>query len=170
MKGSDVFFVVRLKNWQSSRVASDFNSFDAQLVDIIVMFHACWWCGWVPLYQFIQNTHDTFPTVFALLRNLGASGNQNIITVLQLPLLLNCLFWRRSEKHQNSASLAFVRGIHRGPVNSRHKWPVKRMMFPFDDVIMIRYIILNILPVSSYTSREVVFCVHYYCTIYDVCK
>ena len=39
-------------------------------------------------------------------------------------------------KHQSSASLAFVQGIHRGPVNSPHKWPVKREMFPFDDVIM----------------------------------
>ena len=39
-------------------------------------------------------------------------------------------------KHQSSPSLAFVRGIHRGPVNSPHKWPVKRKMFPFDDVIM----------------------------------
>ena len=39
-------------------------------------------------------------------------------------------------KHQSSASLAFVRGIHRGPVNSPHKWPVTRNMFPFDDVIM----------------------------------
>ena len=39
-------------------------------------------------------------------------------------------------KHQNSASLAFVRAIHRGPVNSPHKWPVTRKMFPFDDVIM----------------------------------
>ena len=38
--------------------------------------------------------------------------------------------------HQSSASLAFVRGIHRGPVNSPHKWPVTRKMFPFDDVIM----------------------------------
>ena len=27
-------------------------------------------------------------------------------------------------KHQSSASLAFVRGIHRRPVNSPHKWPV----------------------------------------------
>ena len=27
-------------------------------------------------------------------------------------------------KHQSSASLAFVRGIHRWPVNSPHKWPV----------------------------------------------
>ena len=39
-------------------------------------------------------------------------------------------------KNQNSVSLAFVRGIHRGPVNSPHKWPVTRKMFPFDDVIM----------------------------------
>ena len=38
-------------------------------------------------------------------------------------------------KHQSSASLAFERGIHRGPVNSPHKWPVTRKMFPFDDVI-----------------------------------
>ena len=39
-------------------------------------------------------------------------------------------------KHQSSASLAFVLGIHRGPVNSPHKWPVTRKMSPFDDVIM----------------------------------
>ena len=40
-------------------------------------------------------------------------------------------------KHQSSTSLAFVWGIHRGPVNSPHKWPVTRKMFPFDDVIMV---------------------------------
>ena len=39
-------------------------------------------------------------------------------------------------KHQSSASLAFVWGIHRGPVNSPHKWPVTRKVFPFDNVIM----------------------------------
>ena len=39
-------------------------------------------------------------------------------------------------KHQSPASLAFVWGIHRGPVNSPHKWPVTRKMFPLDDVIM----------------------------------
>ena len=40
-------------------------------------------------------------------------------------------------KHQSSASLAFVREIHRGPLNFPHKWPVTRKMFPFDDVIII---------------------------------
>ena len=42
-------------------------------------------------------------------------------------------------KHQSSASLAFVWGIHREPANSPHKWPVKRKMFPFDDVIMLMH-------------------------------
>ena len=42
-------------------------------------------------------------------------------------------------KHQSSASLAFVRGIHRWPVNSPHKGPVTRKMFPFHDVIMRIY-------------------------------
>ena len=40
------------------------------------------------------------------------------------------------KKHQSSAWLPFVRGIHRSPVNSKHKGPVTRKMFPFDDVIM----------------------------------
>ena len=39
--------------------------------------------------------------------------------------------------HQSSASLVFVWGIHRWPVNSPHNWPVTRKMFPFDDVIML---------------------------------
>ena len=39
-------------------------------------------------------------------------------------------------KHQTSASLAFVRGIHRWPVNSPHKGPVTRKAISFDDVIM----------------------------------
>ena len=39
-------------------------------------------------------------------------------------------------KHQSSAPLAFVRGIHPGPGNSQHKGPVTRKMFPFDVDIM----------------------------------
>ena len=39
-------------------------------------------------------------------------------------------------KHQSSASLAFVRGIRRCPVNYPHKGPVTRKMFPFVEVIM----------------------------------
>ena len=38
-------------------------------------------------------------------------------------------------KYQSFASLAFVRR----PVNSPHKWPVTRKMFPFDDLIMYKH-------------------------------
>ena len=41
-------------------------------------------------------------------------------------------------KYRSSPSLAFVRGIHRCPVNSPHKGPVTRKLFPFDDVIIDR--------------------------------
>ena len=57
-------------------------------------------------------------------------------------------------KHQSSASLAFVRGIHRGSVNSPHKWPVTRKMFPFDDVIMDMYIILHDKSVTWSSSTQ----------------
>ena len=40
-------------------------------------------------------------------------------------------------KCQRSALLAFVRGIHRWPVDSPHKGPVTRKMFPFDNVILV---------------------------------
>ena len=41
-------------------------------------------------------------------------------------------------KRQNSMSLAFVWGIHRGLVTSPHKGQVTWKMFPFDGVIMIK--------------------------------
>ena len=40
--------------------------------------------------------------------------------------------------HQSSASLAFVWGIHRWPVNSPLEGPMTWKMFPFDDAIVVR--------------------------------
>ena len=40
-------------------------------------------------------------------------------------------------KLQNSASLAFVRGIHQSALNSQHNGPITRKMFPLDDVIIL---------------------------------
>ena len=56
--------------------------------------------------------------------------------------ILTIVYWTvhsgtYERKDQSSASLAFVRGIHRWPVNSPHKGSVTRKMSPFDDVIMI---------------------------------
>ena len=52
-------------------------------------------------------------------------------------------------KHQSSMSLAFVWEIHRWPVNSPHKRPVTSKMFPFDDVIMLKFIMHNSVGVRS---------------------
>ena len=57
--------------------------------------------------------------------------------------------------HQSSASLAYVREIHRSPVNSLHKGPVTRKMLPFDDVIMSRHwsYLTNVGPNDVYKRR-----------------
>ena len=71
----------------------------------------------------------------------------------------DCLLNRLFRLIQSSASLAFVRGIHRWPVNSPYKWPVTRKMFPFDDVIMSSGIFLLLLKtVSSILFK---WCFHY---------
>ena len=61
------------------------------------------------------------------------------ITSLTVVYLIMLIVYSDADqrKHQSSARLAFVRGIHRSPVNSPHKGPVTGEMFPFDDVIMM---------------------------------
>ena len=66
---------------------------------------------------------------------MGAMASQ----ITSLSIVYSTIYSAADQrKHQSSASLAFVRGIHRWPVNSPHKWPITRKMFPFDDVVMMR--------------------------------
>ena len=67
---------------------------------------------------------------------MGAIASQITIFMIDYPTVYSDA---DHKKHQSSASLAFVRGIHRWPLNSPHKWPLTRKTFPFDDVIMIQY-------------------------------
>ena len=54
-----------------------------------------------------------------------------------IPMVYSTIYWGVDQrKHQSSASLAFVWGIHRWPVNYPHKGPVTRKMLPFGVVIM----------------------------------
>ena len=65
---------------------------------------------------------------------MGATASQ----ITSLTIVYSIVYSGTDEvKHQNSAPLAFVRGIHRSPVNFPHKEPVTRKMFPSDDVIML---------------------------------
>ena len=58
-------------------------------------------------------------------------------------------------KYHSSASLAFVRGIHRWPVTSPHKWPVTWKIFPCDAVNMnvVIHILSMILTGCNATHR-----------------
>ena len=55
--------------------------------------------------------------------------------------LLDRLFRRRSKKSSKLRVTGLCAGNSPGPVNSPHKWPVTRKMFPFDDVIMYQYVL-----------------------------
>ena len=62
---------------------------------------------------------------------MGAMASQ----ITNLAIVYSIVYSGADQRiHQSSASLAFVWGIHRGPVNSPHKWPVTRKMLPLDDV------------------------------------
>ena len=71
-----------------------------------------------------------------LRKSLQWRHNERVSNHQPRDCLFKCLFRHRSMKPSKLASLAFVRGIYRWPVNSPHKGPATRKMFPFDDVIM----------------------------------
>ena len=57
---------------------------------------------------------------------MGAIASQ----ITSLTIIFSAVYLDTDQrKHQSSASLAFVRGIHRSPVNSPHKLPVTRKCF-----------------------------------------
>ena len=61
-------------------------------------------------------------------------------------------------KHQRSASLAFVMGIHRWPVDSPHTGPVTRKIFSFDDVFMV-YQMASYLPSTFHCHIQNIYAV-----------
>ena len=58
---------------------------------------------------------------------MGAIASQITSLTFVYSIVYSTVYSDANErKHQSSASLAFVWGIHRWPVNSPHKWPVTR--------------------------------------------
>ena len=69
----------------------------------------------------------------------------------------HCLLNRLFRHTPNKTPKLRVTGLCAGwPVNSRHKWPVTRKMFPFDDVIMSTYRVdpLDIVPFETMCGDE----------------
>ena len=102
------------------------------------------WLSWKFGFRFIVSwstssfSNDFINTVWVAAFHysdviMGATASQ----ITSLTIVFSAVYSDADQrKHQSSTSPAFVRGIHRGLVNSPHKWPVTRKMFPFDDVIM----------------------------------
>ena len=81
------------------------------------------------IYQTLFNRDDHYIDII-----LGAIASQiTSLTIVYSTVYLGVY----QRKHQRATSLAFVSGNHRWPVNSSHKGPVTRKMFPFDDVIRV---------------------------------
>ena len=105
-----------------------------------------WLCVFRAVAQLPQASHQVV-LVFSGMLNLSMEGMHYgdvimgaIASQITSLTIVNSTVYSDADqrKHQSSASLAFVWGIHRGSVNSSQKWPVTRKMFPFDDVIMNR--------------------------------
>ena len=64
---------------------------------------------------------------------MGAMASQIISLAIEYSTVCSAADQR---KHQSSTSMAFLKGINRWSVNSPHKRPVTRKMFPIDYVIM----------------------------------
>ena len=83
--------------------------------------------SWHPIQKYIMHT-------FSLKRR--HDERDGISNLRRLGFYSSVCWGADQRKHQSSASSAFVREIHRWPLDSPHKRPVSRKMFPFDDVIL----------------------------------
>ena len=93
-------------------------------------FTVTWGILGFPWYQQVNMWKKNYCDVI-----MGAIASQ----IISLASVYSIVYSEANQrKHQSSASLAFVRGIHRWPLNSPHKWPVTRKMFSFQGVIMKR--------------------------------
>ena len=118
------------------------------------------WIIWIIhtyIYITINEYTYSFPFNSICLENVTCHYNDVIMSAIAsqittLTIVYSTVYSGADQrKHQSSVSLAFVRGIHWWPVNSPHKGPVTRKMFPFDDVIMI---IINIIHDSFWWNKH----------------
>ena len=135
---------VWINGWVNNDEAGDLRRYRAHY-DVTVMYHAllhmiCCKCQFMSrwLYTEIvcnQQTWCKSMHIDSIYKDviMGAIAPQ----ITSLTIVYSTVYSDADQtKHQSSASLSFVRGIHRGPVNSPHKWPVTRKRFLLDDVMM----------------------------------
>ena len=92
----------------------------------------------IQLFLFIINIRKTpdFATNKPITFHWRHNNHDGVSNLQPHGCLLNRLFGRRSKKTSELRVTGLCAGKSPGSVNSPHKWPVTRKMFPFDDVIM----------------------------------
>ena len=94
------------------------------------------------IFDHITNNHSIYTMFMSHYDDVLIGAIASLITILMI-LLLNRWFRRRSKKRSKLRVTDLCVGNSPGPVNSPHKWPVTRKMFPFDDVIMLHMLYLH---------------------------
>ena len=86
-------------------------------------------CAWIRPAHFLYKGLTVMRTLYPCRYSdviMGVMASQiTSLTIVHSTIYLEA----NQRKHQTSASLAFVQGIHRWPVNSPYKWPVTQKMF-----------------------------------------
>ena len=107
------------------------------IVDIYDMKYGIWLCFAIfclTISFLLVDLCELFPIIFTHYRDVFMSAMAS--QIIGVPMAYSTVSSGADQrKHQSSASLALVKGIHRWAVNSSHKGPVTRKMFPFDAVI-----------------------------------
>ena len=103
-----------------------------------LIYHRFWNLIEIHIYNnVILNTRLKFNSIMCKFYIvLAIQRRHNEWTASQITSLTVVYSSTDERKHRSSASLAFVRVIHRWPVYSRRKGPVTQKMSPFDDVIV----------------------------------
>ena len=94
------------------------------ITDPILIFQSCFLCNGNFHWHLF---HDFSPVVICLHHYTDVIMSAIASQITSLIIVYSTVYSGADQrKHQSSASLAFVWGIHRSPVNSPHKWPVMR--------------------------------------------
>ena len=127
---------IRTNGWTKSRVADDLRPYEYSS-DVIP--HR-WFLGAIANNNQIREIWSLDYYGISMLKSMlhyyDVIMGTNASQITSLAVVYSTVYSGADQRKQSSASLAFVWGIHRRPVNSPHKWPVTRKILPFDDVIM----------------------------------
>ena len=152
MKSFDIFFVVCLNKYfttQSSCLSFP-RSWDAANQENFVKMT-------IFLYQWTMTTNSLLYPVNSEMDHYSDVMMSAMATEITGVLIVCSAVCSGVDqrKYQSSMTLAFMRAIHQRPVDSPHKWPVTRKMFPFDEVILTRSRIMSLFMdhVSSHQGK-----------------